>query len=445
VRILLLTQAFPPFNTSGAVRVGKLAHYLIERGHDVRVITASPLPYPRDLPTDISSDLVIRTRSLDPFVLIARLRGTRRNQSVTSAARSRPGTGHRARLLRWLGALLAIPEAQVGWYPSAVAAGRRLIREWRPDAIYASALPFTSHLVAARLARSSRVPWIAEFRDHFADNPYSNLPAWRDPIDRWIERRVVRSAAACVSVSGPMVETLRARHGKPGFVVLNGYDGEVRPNPTLSSAETPLRILYTGVIYPGRRDPSTLFAAIASLGPLAKEVEVMFYGQDLRGVVDLARRYHVSEQVHVLGTIAHSDSLAQQQAADVLLLLLWNDPREVGVYTGKLFEYIGAGRPILAVGSQNGVAAQLIRERGLGVVATDSSAIASALRGWLEEKRSAGRVAGPPEDAKTGLSRQEQFAVVDDLLHQIVDGEHVGRLPRRPQPSNPREPELSQP
>jgi glycosyltransferase involved in cell wall biosynthesis len=266
------------------------------------------------------------------------------------------------------------------------------------------------------------VPWIAEFRDHFADNPYSNLPAWRNPIDRWIERRVVRSAAACVTVSEPMAATLRARHGKPTFVVLNGYDGAVRRTSTLSSPEAPLTILYTGIIYPGRRDPSALFAALASLGPLAKDVEVTFHGQDLRGVAALARHYHVSEQVRVLGTIAHCDALARQQAADVLLLLLWNDPREVGVYTGKFFEYVGAGRPILAAGSQDGVAAQLIRERGLGVVATDSSAIAVALRGWLKEKRSAGCVAGPPERAKTGLSRQEQFAVVDHLLHQIVEG-----------------------
>ena len=155
---------------------------------------------------------------------------------------------------------------------------------------------------------------------------------------------------------------------------------------------------------------------LASLGALAGEIEVIFYGQDLRGVEALSARYKISERVHVRPPIPHSESLEQQQLADVLLLLLWSDPSESGIYTGKLFDNIGAERQILAIGAPDGMAAQLIRSRGLGVVACEPETIAVALRRWIEEKRASGRVAGPPSEAKIGLTRDEQFEKANNLL-----------------------------
>jgi glycosyltransferase involved in cell wall biosynthesis len=422
VNILLVTQAFPPYNTSGAVRVGKLAAFLVSGGHDVRVLTARPLPYPESLPMPVAERAVIWTRSADPLVLLQRLR--RSQPPADTASRSAAGRTGLAQRIVTMAAPLAIPEPQVGWYGSAVAAGRRLLRGWRPDAIYASALPFTAHLVAASLARDAKVPWIAEFRDHFAGNPYSNLPGWRAPIDRWLERRVVRSAAACVTVSEPMAETLRNRHRKPAIVVLNGYDSADQQMASVPGADDnrTLRIVYTGLIYPGRRDPSVLFAAVQSLGQLTDRVHVTFYGQDLRGVTDSAQRHGIAANVQVCSAIPYRESLSVQRRADVLLLLLWNDPREAGVFTGKLFEYVGAARPILAVGAESGVAANLIRSRGLGVAVADAQQIAVALRRWIAEKERDGQVAAPPESARIGLSRREQFEHVDALLRNVVGG-----------------------
>ena len=428
MRVLLIAQAFPPFNASGAVRVGALARDLVDRGHDIRVLTASPLPYPRTLHNSLADEVIVRTSSLDPLALLARLR-----RRPTSPGGVSTGAlldhGYWGRLVRSFAAVLAIPEPQIGWYPSAVRAGRQLLRHWKPEVIYASALPFTAHLVAARLARAAGgVPWIAEFRDHFAGNPYSNLPAWRAPIDRCIERRVVASASACVTVSAPMAQTLRDLHEKPTVVVLNGFESPAASPAELAASSAPLRIVYTGLIYPGRRDPSPLFSAIASLGLNADQIEVVFFGQDLRGVLEAAARHGVSDVVRVNGAIGHEAALIEQRKADVLLLLLWNDAREAGVYTGKLFEYVGAGRPILAVGAEDGAAAQLVRERTLGVAASDPTLIAQALQNWIQEKQSTGRVAPAPDSAKRGLSRHEQFTIVDDLLHQVHAGTVVDEM-----------------
>ncbi|HYM30277.1 MAG TPA: glycosyltransferase family 4 protein [Candidatus Cybelea sp.] len=417
MKILIVAHAFPPHNASGSVRVGKLAEYLCEQGHDVRVITAEPLPYPRTLTTTVAPERVIATPWFDPVAILKKLR---RPDAAADTAKADGDSGGAYR--RWLAAALGIPDLQIGWYLYAIRAGRSLFRHWQPDIIYASALPFTGHMVARRLSRLAGVPWVAEFRDQFADNPYSNLPAWRAPLDRWIERRVLATAAACVTVSDPIAEYLSRQHGKRTLVALNGYDERDYPAdaPRTPDRHAPVTILYTGNIYPGRRDPSALFAAIAGLGAEANSVQVIFHGDDLRGVAALAERHGVSKNVTVLPSIPYRRSLAEQRAADVLLLLLWNDPREAGVYTGKLFEYIGAGRPILSVGAERGKAAELLQSRSLGLASASPERIGAALRAWIAEKRANGAIAGPPGESRRGLSRQDQFAAVGSLLHDLV-------------------------
>lgn len=430
MRILLVSQAFPPYNASGVIRVGQLAAYLLDAGHDVRVLTAAPLPYPRTLSSRVPAERVTTTPSMDPFALLAWWR-KRQSGSAAPLAGSLVGEGATGGFLRTVGSVFAFPDAQIGWYPFAVRAGLRLCRTWKPDVIYASALPFTGHLVAARLASRLGVPWLAEFRDHFAGNPYSKLPGWRAPLDLWCERRVLTNVSACVGVSGPIAATLRERHGRPAVVVTNGFDdsGDAARAAYVHDPGAPIRILYTGVIYPGRRDPTPLFAALQQLGADRHGIEVVFHGQDLRGVADSAARHGVADVVHVEGPIGYTQSLDEQRRADVLLLLLYSDPSEVGVYTGKLFEYVGAGRPILAVGSDSGAAADLIRERELGTAATDPGAIAATLRRWLAEKRTPQGITAPAASARAGLSRTEQFRILGDLLQQVCSTGDSGQVP----------------
>lgn len=107
----------------------------------------------------------------------------------------------------------------------------------------------------------------------------------------------------------------------------------------------------------------------------------------------------------ISGPVPYEKALRLQQEADILLLLLWDDPRERGVFTGKIFEYAGAGRPVLSVGAEDGVAASLIRERNLGVSATTVDRIAAALTAWPDESEATGRVSGPSIEARAGLSR----------------------------------------
>src|SRR5690606_28627734 len=134
----------------------------------------------------------------------------------------------------------------------------------RADLIYATVPPLTGLLVARRLARRFRIPWIAEFRDLWIDHPYYEAPAWRHRLEKLQQDRTVGEAAALVTVSEAWRDVLKNRFGKPVATILNGFDPDDYPPepPATPATSNQLTISYTGTLYPGRRDPTPVFRAI---------------------------------------------------------------------------------------------------------------------------------------------------------------------------------------
>jgi glycosyltransferase involved in cell wall biosynthesis len=325
------------------------------------------------------------------------------------------------RLRRHYLGLIHIPDMRAAWMKAAIPAGRRLIEKWRPDIIYASAPPYTGLVIASRLARSFRIPWVAGLRDLWVDNPYYEEPGWRRPVDAMLESWTLRNAARLVTVSPIWAEQLRRRHGKPTEVVYNGYaEEDFPPPPERAVSEEVLVIRYLGSIYQGFRDPSVLFSAIALLPQRFRHcVLVEFYGDDCVVVLDAAATHGVTDAVAVRPRVPYRRALELQMRADVLLLLQWNDRRDEGNLPAKLFEYLYARRPILFIGYEEGVAAQLIRERGAGLVSNSPAQIADQLRAWIADKQQS-RLERLDPSVCRGLSRDEQYRKLEQHLSDIV-------------------------
>ncbi len=426
-RLLVVSWYYPPANTIAAVRLNKLTAFLDRQGIDVRVLTARDLPTPQGLASDLPAERAVHAPWIDVTRLtqvVSRLLPRRRARSEGGRGAAGSGTAAPASaeggrsLRRTLRELLFFPDFQLGWIPYAVRAGRRLARDWRPDAVYASGPPFSTLVIGWRLARRLRVPLVVEFRDRWSDDPYYPPARARQRLDRWLERRIVRDARGIVTVSEPWAETYRARFGKPTLVLYNGYDPElVDPARATLDQGGPLRIVYTGGIYPGRRDPSMLFAAIAKLGADPETIRVEFYGTREQHVWPLAEHHGVSACVRVYPPVPHAEAMRRQLEADVLLLMQWQDPREQGNVPGKLFEYLGARRPILLLGLEGGVPHAFIEARAAGFLGRDGDHVAGLLRDWLEQKRARGHIPLLPETVSQGLSHFEQFARLPDFLH----------------------------
>lgn len=457
MRLLVLSWYFPPANTMGALRTGKLVKYLLGAGHDVRVVCARDLPFAQTLPLEAPAERVTYTHWTDvnaPPKAVARwlhrLRG-RGGPAGGDAPSPAPSPGaaaapRRRGLLNRLRAaytdLLDRPDAYVGWYPFARLGMAAALKGWRPDVVFATAPPFTVLLAASHIARRRGIPWVAEYRDRWYEDPYYPYPPARRERERRWEDRLLAGASGIVTVSEPWAEDYRARWGKPVEVVLNGFD----PDDFPFEAERPrgeaglLRIVYTGIIYAGRRDPTPLFEAIRLLGDEARHVRVEFYGPKPDTIEPLIARAGVGEHVVLKDPVPYRDALSLQRAADILLLLQWNDASEAGNCPGKLFEYIGARRPVLALGLEGGVPDTILDARGAGAVINDPARIAERLRQWIAEKRETGEIPDTPPEARAGLSRPEQYARLERFLLGIAGEAEPSPAPAQPErPAEPRE------
>ena len=429
MRLLFVTYFFPPFKTSAAVRTGQTAKYLTRLGHEVYVVTADQQSGEPSLSLDFPRDRVVYTPWLGSGVMASvadqpAYRATEARGRGELAGRRWPVPPSAKHLLRSAQRnALYMPDDCIGWYPWALHACLALMRRHKLDLIYASAGPYTSFLVAASAARLCRVPWAGELRDLWTDNHYRDLAPWLRRLDARVESLVLGSAAGLVTMSQPWAELLGRKYPIPVRVIYNGFDERAAVAPAQDEADpAPLVISHLGRLYGEKRDPVALFAAVRALGAQASRVRVDFYGPDQDHVRQLARASGVADRVRICVDVPYAESLAVQSRSDVLLLLMWDTPEEAGVLPGKLFEYLGAGKPVLAVGAGQGVAARLISSRRLGLASSDPVQIAGQLKAWIAEKDTRGRLATVPKEAVADFSRARQVRKLSEYLCELSAG-----------------------
>ncbi|MEU1688743.1 glycosyltransferase [Micromonospora sp. NPDC005707] len=430
LRLLVVSYHFPPAETVGARRPAALAALALREGWDVRVLTAIGAEQGGE-PTPVPEERVIRTA---PAPKLPKLNRPAAEPHAGGPARARSGPARaRDRITRGLvkaGMELLLPDPQFNWIRPAVRGFHHAAGDWRPDVILVSGPPFSGFVAAASLARRLGVPWVGDYRDLWSvGNDHWVRSATRLAVDRKLERRVLRSVATCVTVSEPLAETLRQTFGVDTHVVMNGIDRRPAPAPAGPTGSGPagndlsattLTLAHTGYVYPGRRDPGPLLDAIALLGPDAARVHVVFAGDDNGVVRSAVERAGVADSVTVLGQVSPEKSWRIQADADALVLLMWNDPRDVGTMTGKIFDYLYARRPVLLLGYEGGVAAKLLRDRGAGVTHNDPPAIAAQLREWLAVKERSGRLPAVPANALEGLFREDQLGRYLEILREVA-------------------------
>jgi hypothetical protein len=436
-RILFVSGFFPPYSPLGAVRPPALVAYWRARGHDVRVIALKnpavtgkiPLPLPEERVTYVPFEMPGGGVQRIAHGVLGALRRLRPHPAA-AADGARPASApppEEAGALRHLRRLyqygVQFPDRYRSWMKPGVEAGVTLARSWRPELVYSSGPPHSAHIVASRIARRLSLPWVVELRDVWANNPYVQNPAPIELAQRILSRGVLRQATACVTLTATASAEVHAITGRPTVVSFNGFEREdfagLDHVPPLDAER--LTIVHAGVIYAGRRDPVALFQALAILGPERHAVRVLFYHDDMASVLRRAEQAGVADCIEICRPVPRAEILRIERAADVLLLCRWADPRDDGIIPGKIFEYIGARRPILAVGSTTGEAAQIIRGGDFGLVSNSPMEIARQLRRWIKEKHArGGRLPDLPRDATHAFLRETQFETIDPLLERLT-------------------------
>jgi len=432
-KVLIVSFYFPPTNSIAAVRVGKFAKYLPQFGWQPIVLTADKVKgYSQTLPVEINEANIIRTPyfAFGPTIYYELTGG----QRTIYQAPPKISTWRKAlyKLIRLMRPVYTLPVIRtlalepIGWYRPALKKGLETISKEKIDIIFSSYGPSLSHFVASKLHKQTGIPWVAEFRDLWSLNPYFRKIQPLHFFEKELEKKVLKNSDLLVTVSEPAAKQLESLHSKEVATIHNGFDAEdYTENVSLTGKFT---ITYTGNIYPGKRDPTPLLQAVAVMkgeGRIsANDFEVRFFGGDtLASLLHTIEEYHINEIVKIYGLIPFEESIRRQKESTVLLFLGWNDPSEKGAYTGKIFEYLGARRPILAVGLKGDVVDELLKETGAGVLVNEVNEIKTLLSQWMHEFKQSGEVLSHfrhDSGAVSRYTRKQQVAKLAQLLGQTL-------------------------
>ncbi len=437
-RVLIVTYFFPPRPGVASLRLRGLAKYLPEFGWEPTILTAR-------LPAEPDSKFkVVETyypgNVWDSLKKMFGLSIEREMRDQLYDPDNKIETSLRFKLLklaskipseRLIGSFIAYPDAMKNWYPFAVEKGEELLKNEKFDAILSSFGPATCHLVACELKKRYNLHWVADFRDLWSQGDNYLYGPIRRLIYRGLEVKTIRYADVLTTVSEPLAQQLRSLHNeKTVMVIPNGFDPDEIGTAPLTKKFT---ITYTGLIYEGKRRPEILFKAISELiskGLIEREnIKVCFYGTKRHLLVQRYVNQFKLEDVVELHPILPRDVVLQKQRESQLLLVLgWDSKDGVGVYTGKVFEYLAAQRPILSVGGPRGVLSSLLEETNTGIHASTHEEVKQALLEFYKQYKAHGYVPykGRMEQIMKYSHREmaRKFAEVLEMGKKSVDSKN---------------------
>ena len=415
-RVLMIAYHYPPMRgSSGIQRTLKFSQYLPQCGWAPVVLSAHPRAYSnpgQDQMGDIPASVpVTRAFALD----------TARHLSFKG---------------RYAG-FMALPDRWVTWCLGAIPAGLRLIRKHRPAVIWSTYPIASAHLVGLALKRLSGLPWVADLRDPMTDVSYPSDPLTRK-VYQWIERQTVKHCTVAVCTTPGAIVTYHTRFPdipRDRFrLIENAYDEEnfteaeqqLRQDAQAAprAAGGPLTLVHSGVIYPSERDPVPLFQALAALqqqgaiGADTLRIVLRATGHDdyLAGLI---REHGIESIVQLAPHVPYRTALTEMLTADGLLILQASNCNHQ--VPAKLYEYLRARRPILALTDTDGDTAATLRGAGIDSIAPldGRDAIIAALPRFLEQVRggTAPLASSATIAAHSRRARSEQLAL---LLDQVA-------------------------
>ncbi len=423
-RVLVIAYYFPPMSLSGVQRVAKLVKYLPEFGWLPTVLTVKPAGYfafdPDMLAEVEAAGIEIhRTVSLDP----TRLFGKGPTSVSLPAEDTRRWFSH-------LSQFFFIPDNKIGWFFPAVLSGLQLLSEQRFDAIFSSAPPYTAHLIAAALSKVSGAPLITDFRDDWVGNPRHIYPTpVHRAIHQFLERLVLSQSETAITINEYIASALRGRsrsaHQKNPFkVVPQGYDAHDFAVVPMDYEREVMHLVYCGIFYDAQT-PDYFLRGLALLvhqrPEVAAKIKAVFVGMIPETSLELADTLGISHLIRCEGYLAHKEAVAHLVAGDVLWMTVGEQVGAEGISTGKLYEYFGARKPILALVPPGTVRATANRYGAARIVSpTDVSGIAGAIGAFFDQWRNGG-LPTPHGDFVAEFERKRLAGEVATLLARVTN------------------------
>ena len=418
MRLLVISYYWPPAGGPGVQRWLKTSLALAELGHQVEILTVDPeqATYPlRDesLLEEAKPLTVHHTPARDWFAAYQKL--TRRKEVPFSGFANQAGRpGPIQRLSRFIRGNFFLPDPRRGWNGYALSKARQLHAKWPFDVIITTGPPHSTHLIGRALKRQLGIQWWADFRDPWTDIYYYDrfYPSrWARRLDARMEHSVLSESDRIITVSKDLQRLFEAK--VPGasercHIMPNGYDPADFSQEALTPNNAVYTLAYTGTLtleYPVRLVEDALRQILNS----GRALRLRMAGRPAKEFE--ARMAHLQEefpQFHTefLGYLPHKSSVAVLQEADALLLLIPDLPNNQGILTGKLFEYLGSGRPIWGFGPLNGDAQEILHGCQAGTLFESATEASQCLMRWMDEGPTGASLKARNAYTRKGLASQ---------------------------------------
>lgn len=383
--LLIIAYYFPPSGGPGVQRVLKHTKYLREFGWNPIVLTVSNGQFPardetlfKQIPEGTE---IIRSKIFEPYDLYRKLTGKKPGTAidVNTIKTENQKIDFKEKIAEFIRATFFIPDARIGWFRSATIAIDQLMKEKQIDAVYSSSPPYTCSLIARYVKRKYNLPWVAGFRDPWTDF-ISSPKRWAIPkkIDKSLEYSVFKEAdfveAAWLGIIKDALQKYPKLDQTKFIHVPNGYDSADFPQIQPIENER-FTICYTGSMY-GRRNPKAFFEAIQLLINdaffTAQDFTIRLVGRFGNEIHEMIDNATFRQSIEVVPYLPHGESLKQLMSSDALLLIVDESKESSEIVPGKVYEYIGMRKPIIAIAPIPSAIADLMEETQSGIAAHQS-------------------------------------------------------------------------
>lgn len=372
-KVLIITYYWPPAGGPGVQRWLKFVKYL--PGFDIEPIVYIPenASYPiidEELCNEVNPEAEVLTQPIKEPYKIARLFSKKSTQNISSGIiPDEKKQSLSEQLLLFIRGNFFIPDARIGWVKPSVEYLSEYIKINPVDIIITTGPPHSLHLIGKQLKEQFNIPWIADFRDPWTTIGYhkklklTNSAAQKH---KTLEKEVLNKADRILVTSPSTKKNFEQITQQPIDVITNGYDIEHIEKKPLDKKFT---IAHIGSLL-SDRNPRVLWKALAELiknnPDFKQDFELKLAGKVSTQILNTLEEFKLSPYVNNMGYISHQQAITEQRTSQVLLLLEIDSEETRAIIPGKLFEYMAAERPILAIGPEKSDAEALIKQTNTG-------------------------------------------------------------------------------
>ncbi|MCH2488916.1 MAG: glycosyltransferase family 4 protein [Flavobacteriales bacterium] len=371
-RALIITYYWPPAGGPGVQRWLKFVTYLKYFGVEPIVYVPKDPHYPlvdEDLLEDVPNNITVLKQPIKEPYRFAKLFSKKKTEAMSSGILPKKKQSIVERLLLYIRGNFFIPDARIGWVKPSVSFLKDYLNNEAVDVVITTGPPHSLHLIGLQLKQHLGIKWLADFRDPWTTIHYHKslqLTGASERKHKELEKKVLNTADRITVTSPRTKEEFEQITKSPISVITNGYEEVVIGEVAL---DTSFSLAHIGSLL-SERNPKILWEVLAELASessdFSQDLEIVLVGAVSESIHDTISDYGLQSNCKVVGYVSHAEALQFQHRSQLLLLIEMDRPETRAIIPGKLFEYMAAKRPIIAIGPAESDVEQLLTKTRAG-------------------------------------------------------------------------------